>query len=118
MRGGMDPRDAEHGVVQTAQLDQRMNMTDSNSSPDPQVPHVVPLVEDLVTVATNSLERTGTKALDIWKQITMGDYEPKHALRDTAIFWTDATKDVAKAFVLVRDFLGKVADEPEADAAQ
>jgi hypothetical protein len=87
-------------------------MTNNHSSPDPQIPTLAPLVEDLVAVATNSLERTGNKALDIWKQITMGDYEPKHAVRDTAIFWTDATKDVAKAFVLVRDFLAKVADEP------
>ena len=112
----MDPRDAEHGVVPTAQLDQGMNMTDANSSPDPQISHVAPLVEDLVAVATKSLKRTGDHALDIWNQITNGDYEPKHAVRDTAIFWTDATKDVAKAFVLVRDFLAKAADEPGADS--
>ena len=93
-------------------------MTDTNSSPDPRIAHVAPLVEDLVGVATNSLERTGNKALDIWNQITTGDYEPRHAVRDAAAFWTDATKDVAKAFVLVRDFLEKVADEPEADTTQ
>ncbi len=93
-------------------------MTDSHSSPDPQIPTLAPLVEELVAVATNSLERTGNKALDIWKQITTGDYEPKHVIRDTAVFWTDATKDVARAFVLVRDFLAKVADEPEAETTQ
>ena len=93
-------------------------MTDSNSSQDPQIPSVGPLVESLVTVATNSLQRTGDQALDIWKQITNGNYEPKHALRDTAIFWAEATKDMAKAFVLVRDFLAKAADESEAETAQ
>lgn len=93
-------------------------MTDTNSSPDPQIPNVSPLVEDLVAVATNSLQRTGDKALDVWKQITSGDYEPKHAVRDAAIFWAEATKDMAKALVLVRDFLATVADESEADAAR
>jgi hypothetical protein len=93
-------------------------MTNSHSSPDPQMPTLAPLVEDLVAVATNTLERTGNRALDIWTQITMGEYEPKHAIRDTAVFWTDATKDVARAFVLVRDFLAKVADEPEAETTQ
>jgi len=72
----------------------------------------------VVKVATNSLQRSGDKALGIWKEITSGDYEPKHVVRDTALFWADATKDVAKAFVLVRDFLAKAADESEADAAQ
>ena len=93
-------------------------MTNSHSSPDPQMPTLAPLVEDLVAVATNSLERTGNRALDIWKQITLGDYEPKHVIRDTAVFLTDATKDVARAFVLVRDFLAKVADEPEAETTE
>ena len=93
-------------------------MTDTHTSPDPQFPNVTPLVEDLVAVATTSLQRTGDQALDIWKQITSGDYEPKHAVRDTAIFWAEATKDMAKTFVLVRDFLARVADESDADTAQ
>lgn len=93
-------------------------MTDTHSTQDPKLSNVAPLVEDLLTVATNSLQRTGDKALDIWKEITSGDYEPKHLVRDTAIFWADATKDVAKAFVLVRDFLAKTADESEADPSQ
>ena len=93
-------------------------MTDTNSSPDPQVPHLVPLVEALVAVATNSVERTGNRALGIWNEITLGDYEPKHAARDAAIFWNDAVKDVAKAFVLTRDFLAKVAHESGAETTQ
>ena len=93
-------------------------MTDSNPSQDPQISHVAPLVEHLVAIATKSLQRTGDQGLDIWNKITSGDYEPKHAVRDTAIFWTDATKDVAKALVLVRDFLAKAADEPGADTTQ
>ena len=93
-------------------------MTDTNSSPDAQIPNVAPVIEDLVAVATSSLQRSGDRALDIWKQITSGDYEPRHAVRDTAIFWAEATKDMAKAFVLVRDFLAKAADEPQADALQ
>lgn len=93
-------------------------MTDTHSTQDPKLLNVTPLVEDLLKVATNSLQRSGDKALGIWKEITSGDYEPKHVVRDTALFWADATKDVAKAFVLVRDFLAKAADESEADAAQ
>ena len=93
-------------------------MTDTHSTQDPKLPNVAPLVEDLLKVATNSLQRSGDKALDIWKEITSGDYEPRHLVRDTAVFWADATKDVARAFVLVRDFLAKTADESGADAAQ
>ena len=93
-------------------------MTDTNSSPDPQVPHVVPLVEALVAVATNSVKRTGNRALGIWNQMTMGDYEAKHAVRDAAMFWNDAAKDVAKALLLTRDFLVKVADEPGPETTQ
>jgi hypothetical protein len=94
------------------------NMTDTDSASDPQIPNVAPLVEKLVAVATDSLQRNGDKALDIWKQITSGDYEAKHAVRDTATFWAEATKDMAKVFVLVRDFLADAADESEAEAAQ
>jgi len=93
-------------------------MTDTHSTQDPKLPNVAPLVEDLLKVATNSLQRSGDKALDIWKEITSGDYEPKHVVRDTAIFLADATKDMAKAFVLVRDFLAKAGDGSEADAGQ
>ena len=92
-------------------------MTDTYN-PEPEIPNVAPLVEDLVGVATNSLQRAGDQALDIWNQITSGDYEPKHVVRDTAIFWAEATKDIAKAFVLVRDFLARVAAESDADTAR
>ena len=79
-----------------------------------KIPDVGPLVEDLLKVATNSLQRTSDQAMDVWKEVTSGDYEPKYLLRDTALFWARATKDVASTIVLVRDFIGKMADEDTA----
>lgn len=79
-----------------------------------KIPDVGPVVEDLLEVATNSLQRTSDQAMDVWKEVTSGDYEPKFLLRDTALFWARATKDVASTIVLVRDFLGNMADEDKA----
>lgn len=76
-----------------------------------KIPDVGPLVEDLLKVATNSLQRTSDQAMDVWKEVTNGDYEPKFLLRDTALFWARATKDLASTILLVRDFLGNMADE-------
>jgi len=83
-----------------------------------EIPDVGPLVEDLLKVATNSLQRTSDQAMDVWKEVTRGDYEPKFLLRDTALFWARATKDVASAIVLVRDFLGNLAAEDKAAESQ
>ena len=79
-----------------------------------KIPDVGPLVEELLKVAANSLQRTSDQAMDVWKEVTSGDYEPKFLLRDTALFWARATKDVASTIVLVRDFLEDMADEDKA----
>lgn len=79
-----------------------------------KVPDVGPLVEDLLKLATNSLQRTSDQAMDVWKEVTSGDYEPKFLLRDSALFWARATKDIASTIVLVRDFLGNMADADKA----
>ncbi|HKY48696.1 MAG TPA: hypothetical protein VJQ79_12020 [Acidimicrobiia bacterium] len=79
-----------------------------------KIPDVGPLVEDLLKLATNSLQRTSDQAMDVWKEVTSGDYEPKFLLRDTALFWARATKDIASTIVLVRDFLGNMADADKA----
>ena len=83
-----------------------------------KIPDVGPLVEDLLKVATNSLQRTSDQAMDVWREVTSGDYEPKFLIRDTALFWARATKDVASTIVLVRDFLGNLADEDKAAESQ
>jgi hypothetical protein len=81
-------------------------------------PDVGPLVEDLLKVATDSLQRTSDQAMDVWKEVTSGDYEPKFLIRDSALFWARAAKDVASTIVLVRDFLGNMADEDKAAESQ
>jgi hypothetical protein len=69
-------------------------------------------------VATDSLQRTSDQAMDVWKEVTSGDYEPKFLIRDTALFWARAAKDVASTIVLVRDFLGNLADQDKAAESQ
>lgn len=80
-------------------------------SDERRIPDVGPLIEDMIKLATSSLQRNSDQAMDVWKEVTSGDYEPKFLIRDTALFWARATKDVASSIVLVRDFLGKVAEE-------
>lgn len=87
------------------------------TSDERNIPDVGPLVEDLLKVATNSLQRTSEHAMDVWKEVTSGDYEPKFLIRDTALFWARATKDVASSIVLVRDFFGKMAREDKTAGA-
>ena len=89
-------------------------MTSGESFDERKIPDVAPLIEDLLKVASNSLQRTGDQAMDVWKEVTSGDYEPKYLIRDTALFWGRTTKDVATTIMLVRDFLGKVAQEDKA----
>jgi hypothetical protein len=79
-----------------------------------KIPDVGPLVEGLLAVATRSLQRTSNHAMGVWKEVTRGDYEPKYVIRDTALIWARTTKDVATSLQLVRDFLGKVADDNKA----
>jgi hypothetical protein len=81
-------------------------------------PDVGPLVEDLLKVATDSLQRTSDQAMDVWKEVTSGDYEAKFLIRDSALFWARAAKDVASTIVLVRDFLGNLADQDKAAESQ
>jgi hypothetical protein len=83
-----------------------------------KIPDVGPLVEDLLKVATDSLQRTSDQAMDVWKEVTSGDYEPKFLLRDTALFWARVTKDLASTIVLVRDFVANVADDDKAAGSQ
>ena len=83
-----------------------------------KIPDVGPLVEDLLKVATDSLQRTSDQAMDVWKEVTSGDYEPKFLLRDTALFWARVTKDVATTIVLVRDFVANMAEEEKAAESQ
>jgi hypothetical protein len=56
--------------------------------------------------------------MDVWKEVTSGDYEPKFLLRDTALFWARVTKDLASTIVLVRDFVANVADDDKAAGSQ
>ena len=91
-------------------------MTTSGSTDGSSIPDLGPLVDDLLTLAASSLQRTSDQALGVWKEITSGDYEPKFVLRDTAVFWAGVTKDVAKTFVTVRDFLVGVAQDQEPEA--
>lgn len=86
-------------------------MTSGESIDGRKIPDVTPLIGGLVQLATSSLQRTSEQAMDVWKEVTSGDYEPKYLIRDTALFWARATKDVASTIVLLRDFLGKLADE-------
>jgi hypothetical protein len=88
------------------------------TSDEGKIPDVAPLVEDLLKVATDSLQRTSEQAMDVWKEVTSGDYEPKFLIRDTALFWARATKDVASSIVLVRDFFGKMAQTDKAAESQ
>ena len=83
-----------------------------------KIPDVGPLVEDLLKVATDSLQRSSDQAMDVWREVTSGEYEPKFLIRDTALFWARAAKDVASSIVLVRDFLGKMADAETAAESQ
>ena len=89
-------------------------MTGNGSTDEGLIPDVGPLVEGLLAVATQSLERTSQQAMDVWKEVTSGDYEPKYLIRDTALFWARTTKDVASTMVLVRDFLEKLGGEAQA----
>jgi len=93
-------------------------MTGNGSPDEGHIPDVGPLVEGLLGVATQSLERTSQQAMDVWKEVTSGDYEPKFLIRDTALFWARAAKDVASSIVLVRDFLGKTARDDKAAEPQ
>ncbi len=89
-------------------------MTSGESIDESKIPDVGPLIEGLLKLASDSLQRTGDQAMGVWKEVTSGDYDPKHLARDAALFWARATKDVASSIVLVRDFLGKVAEEDKA----
>jgi len=89
-------------------------MTANGSTDERKIPDVGPLVEGLLGVATRSLERTSNHAMDVWKEVTSGDYEPKYLMRDAALVWARTAKDVATSLQLVRDFFGKVADDDKA----
>ena len=83
----------------------------NGSTDERKIPDVGPLVEGLFGVATRSLERTSKHTMDVWKEVTSGDYEPKYVMRDAALIWARTTKDVATSLQLVRDFFGQVADD-------
>ena len=78
-----------------------------------KVPDLGPLIEDLLGVATTAVARNSQQALDVWKQIAHGDYEPKHVLRDSATLLGHTTKDFAKAAVAIRRFMDQIAADDE-----
>ncbi|MGH8927552.1 MAG: hypothetical protein ACRDWH_04335 [Acidimicrobiia bacterium] len=80
----------------------------------PSIPDLAPLINGLLEVSTSSIRRNSDQALDVWKQVANGEYEPKYLFRDAAAFWAGTTKDVAKTFVLFRDFFVKVDTESRA----
>jgi hypothetical protein len=93
-------------------------MTTTGPPEEPQIPDLGPLVDGLLGLASTSLQRTSDQALAVWKEVTSGDYETKYLVRDTALFWSGAATDVAKTFVLVRDFLMKIANDNGAAPAK
>jgi hypothetical protein len=90
----------------------------NGSTDEGHIPDVGPLIEGLLGVATQSLERTSQQAMDVWKEVTSGDYEPRFLIRDTALFWARTTKDVASTMVLVRDFLANLGGDDQASKAK
>ena len=98
-----------------SRVSQRAAPATDPAPPDDGVTSVSALVEQLLEVATSSVERTGNQALEAWNQISRGQYDPKDAVRDAAQFWGEAAKDVASGFVILRDYLDRVAEERESE---
>jgi hypothetical protein len=91
---------------------------DEPKIPEPGLPDFGPLIEDLLAVAKQSVQRNGEQALGVWKQITKGDYEPKMALQDTAKFLSATAKDAAKTFNLFGKFIEKLGEDGKPAAAK
>jgi hypothetical protein len=83
----------------------------SETVQEPKIPDPAPLIRGLFDVATTAVKRNGEQALAAWNLAASGKYGPKDALQDATLFWGEATKDIAKSFVLVRDFFAQVAEE-------